>query len=1091
MKCSFSRRSVIRQIGLQIALRCVCVMPLLAQSADSKITPPRPVPPSPEVASLFKFSELPVTLYTGLPNVSISMFEIKLKDLTIPVTLQYHTGGVKIDEVASTVGMNWNLSAGGSVNAMIRGHDDLSNGYPGYLPITDQIYAGHGQYDINQPEGGVSFLWCRDIAAGLSDPEPDMFNFNAPGISGKFFLGLEGAAHVVPVQPVKVKLYDGDGIKIVGEKGVVYYFNKREISYATMAGSANDNYYLTRIITPSRDTVDYVYEASNYTYKSYFGESRVKFISGVNSPELLAQAGDVIAHLNSYDSIRVTGWRIKAINCTNGTNVNFSYLTTSRKDLPGTNALKDISLYYKTGFIKKFVLKQEYRGDSTRPDLCRLWLSEVYEEGKNGMKVAPYKFFYDPSALPPRLSNGQDHWGYANSGGGSTRLPKNDIYWPLDPVSANREQDTSKSKAGIMTRLQYPTGGSTDFTYEPNDVWVENEQTITYSAVTEGVYGTPFTRRERTFTIPPGTQSKKIFYNTYASPPSTGGGGGGIEDPPGEDEGTCNITVIRPNGLPPLDYLGSNSNPNGEAVNWGPGQYTVVVDTYGDNSRSFFELKYEKYDTSYYTGNKIVGGWRIKKLAYKDPFTPAGDKVYNYSYTIPDLVPSHSSGTLPTSKPQYEYLRNLTLRKIIQGTGEFSGPEIIEQSCLVAVQSANSLLPLWNDHGHIFYPSVTVYNGDNGANGKTVYNFSYAANVGGYYGYPFAPSSNFDWLCGSLLKQDDFVKKNDGTYKLLQTTENKYGVGPDSVYWRLMYNVPEPPAHLKGIGVTVREIVPEMSTGVTVKPPRFDFNDYHYISAWLHLDSSVVTQFSPSSADQLKTTTSYKYKNGLSLQPTEVKMVNSKNEQVSTLNTYPNDYKGTAVYDTMVARNVITPVIQQTQFNNTGNKILLRKQTNYTRTSADILAPSSVQQALYTNNLDTEIVYAKYDENGNLLEYYAKDGVVHSFIWGYNNNYPVAEITGCDYTKALSYIRPALLKDPVEQQLRDELNLIRTKLLAESVMVTTYTYAPMIGITSVTDPTGKTSYYQYDDLNRLKVILDQNGKILKQYDYQYQKLGSQ
>lgn len=302
-----------------------------------------------------------------------------------------------------------------------------------------------------------------------------------------------------------------------------------------------------------------------------------------------------------------------------------------------------------------------------------------------------------------------------------------------------------------------------------------------------------------------------------------------------------------------------------------------------------------------------------------------------------------------------------------------------------------------------------------------------------------------------------------------------------------MYNAPEPPAHLKGIGVTVREIVPEMSTGLTVKPPRFDFNDYHYISAWLHLDSSIVTQFSPTSVDQLRTATSYKYTNGLSLQPTEVKTVNSKNEQVSILNTYPNDYKGTAVYDTMVARNIITPVIQQTQFNNTGNKVLLRKQTNYTRTSADILVPSSVQQALYTNSLDTEIVYAKYDEKGNLLEYYAKDGVPHSFIWGYNNNYPVAEITGCDYAKALSYIRPALLKDPVEQQLRDELNLIRSKLLAESVMVTTYTYAPMIGITSVTDPAGKTSYYQYDDLNRLKVILDQNGKILKQYDYQYQK----
>ncbi|MEC5145473.1 hypothetical protein [Chitinophaga sp. 212800010-3] len=97
---------------------------------DAKIVPPRPVPPSPEVGSLFKFSELPVTHYTGLPQVNIPVYELKLKEITIPVGLQHHTGGVKIDEVASCVGMNWNLTAGGSLNVMVRGKEDLMAGYP-------------------------------------------------------------------------------------------------------------------------------------------------------------------------------------------------------------------------------------------------------------------------------------------------------------------------------------------------------------------------------------------------------------------------------------------------------------------------------------------------------------------------------------------------------------------------------------------------------------------------------------------------------------------------------------------------------------------------------------------------------------------------------------------------------------------------------------------------------------------------------------------------------------------------------------------------------------------------------------------------
>ena len=52
--------------------------------------------------------------------------------------------------------------------------------------------------------------------------------------------------------------------------------------------------------------------------------------------------------------------------------------------------------------------------------------------------------------------------------------------------------------------------------------------------------------------------------------------------------------------------------------------------------------------------------------------------------------------------------------------------------------------------------------------------------------------------------------------------------------------------------------------------------------------------------------------------------------------------------------------------------------------------------------------------------------------------------------------------------------------------MTTYTYDPLIGKTSETDPTGKSVIYQYDGLNRLQTVRDQDNNILKQYDYKYQ-----
>ena len=52
--------------------------------------------------------------------------------------------------------------------------------------------------------------------------------------------------------------------------------------------------------------------------------------------------------------------------------------------------------------------------------------------------------------------------------------------------------------------------------------------------------------------------------------------------------------------------------------------------------------------------------------------------------------------------------------------------------------------------------------------------------------------------------------------------------------------------------------------------------------------------------------------------------------------------------------------------------------------------------------------------------------------------------------------------------------------------MTTYTYDPLVGITSSTDANGQTTYYEYDGLQRLMNIKDQYGNIVKHMDYHYQ-----
>jgi YD repeat-containing protein len=52
-------------------------------------------------------------------------------------------------------------------------------------------------------------------------------------------------------------------------------------------------------------------------------------------------------------------------------------------------------------------------------------------------------------------------------------------------------------------------------------------------------------------------------------------------------------------------------------------------------------------------------------------------------------------------------------------------------------------------------------------------------------------------------------------------------------------------------------------------------------------------------------------------------------------------------------------------------------------------------------------------------------------------------------------------------------------------LMTTFTYSPLVGKTSETDPSGISKIYEYDGLGRILRIRDQDNNILKQFDYQY------
>ena len=77
-----------------------------------------------------KFIEVPVSQYTGIPNISVPIYNIKMQQLSLPISLSYHAGGLKVEQEASWVGAGWSLNAGGNINRTVRGPPDeyLPNG---------------------------------------------------------------------------------------------------------------------------------------------------------------------------------------------------------------------------------------------------------------------------------------------------------------------------------------------------------------------------------------------------------------------------------------------------------------------------------------------------------------------------------------------------------------------------------------------------------------------------------------------------------------------------------------------------------------------------------------------------------------------------------------------------------------------------------------------------------------------------------------------------------------------------------------------------------------------------------------------------
>ncbi len=82
---------------------------------------------TPNAKSFQRYGDIPVSLYTGTPNITIPLDTIRDVSLSLPISLSYHSGGIKADEHPGWVGLGWTLMLGGAITREVRNIPDEFN----------------------------------------------------------------------------------------------------------------------------------------------------------------------------------------------------------------------------------------------------------------------------------------------------------------------------------------------------------------------------------------------------------------------------------------------------------------------------------------------------------------------------------------------------------------------------------------------------------------------------------------------------------------------------------------------------------------------------------------------------------------------------------------------------------------------------------------------------------------------------------------------------------------------------------------------------------------------------------------------------
>ncbi len=1015
----------------------------VAQSIQYQHAAPNVIPPSPDVASLGKYADIPVDLYTGVPQVAIPIFTLKSLETEIPISINYHASGIKVDEVASNVGLGWSLNAGGVISVSVMGHPDLNASFQ-RVPFPEELITDINGDGINEFTSQYH-TYFQSVTSGVIDSEPDVYYYNFPGKSGKFVFDHTGNIKTIPYQAIQIQQDPTTRIfTLVDEKGWTFTFIPGEsvtvqsrllqrgslpISY-TPPPVVNEisAYVLAKVRSPGNDSIIFEYESYGYSYKSAMHESDYTLVSGqqlcTQSDAPLQELWERVNHVSSL--------RPKKITSATGTTVIFSYGSTPRLDVktpPAGNSNSSLTEVAITNLFHDTIARWRFEYDyfrSAQYDFiaeqernlhCKLKLRSVSELGKS-----PFEFtYFETTNFPERFSFSQDHWGYYNERptAGSS-LPRI-AYAGTIINGSDRSPNPIAMKVGSLKSIRYPTGGKTEFDFESHDYAAIDNVYDWPQPVTHGV-GISVSADPDAATLE--TTSFVIPANALRCSSS--------------DPDKIRVLVSMNNatgsqfqspGIAGLAFASITGPDNFQLVSSGmasyeicvpPGHYTgraTAQGHYDPNSTdvpAWANLTFTWYLPTTATAtltNIGIGGLRVKKV------TDIGidgrvTKVQKYSYLKPN---THESSGILANPPRVGYQAEVT--KTIR-----QDDMTVPVTCQFYVRESQTSVPLGLIKGsNVAYEYVTVSEGENAENGKVIYQYSSFRNIAPEKTYPIVPSVDNDWIRGLLIKKMVF-KKIDTSFVEVEREERSYRIFHDPfLFWQYRTPTLNPVIVDSGESSMVDDGSPYP---ITTLPPGYNlesnilclkaekaveftestftmtlynYNYYKYTSAYYHLFQITKTHNDLNGVPHA-TEERYYFDNYRHLLPTRVATSFPNGSVQLTINRYPWDYHITSqgVSDPFVSAimelqstNQINTLVESQVWNKKGAWFNLKssklneyvKTPNGVKVTAQFSLPGRANLAFVNSGITSDNAFYKSDNYIRDIDYrhYSDNGLVSDY----------------------------------------------------------------------------------------------------------------